>query len=292
MTGFELPWLPAGRIVTIEDRGEFFVRHHRHPDAARPTVLLLHGWTASADLQFVTAYEALAQHCSFVAIDHRGHGRGLRTAEVFRLEDAADDAAEVVRALGIDRVIVVGYSMGGPISLLVAQQHPGLVSGLVMQATALEWHATLRERLTWRLLPMLGVALRSWTSAHFMKRFLERMLAEHHLLARYVPWIRGEIQRADVDSIVQAGRALSRSDARPFASALGLPAAMLVTTRDRLVKPHKQRALAAALGAEAREIAADHLCPWETPDQFASTTVELVALVDASLRASGSSGAG
>ena len=82
MTGFELPWLPAGRIVTIEDRGEFFVRHHRHPDAARPTVLLLHGWTASADLQFVTAYEALAQHCSFVAIDHRGHGRGLRTAEV------------------------------------------------------------------------------------------------------------------------------------------------------------------------------------------------------------------
>ena len=54
---------------------------------------------------------------------------------------------------------------------------------------------------------------------------------------------------------------------------------MLITTHDRLVNPRKQRALAKALGAEVREIATDHLGPWEQPDQFSSATIELLSLV-------------
>ena len=99
-------------------------------------MLLLHGWTASADLQFFTAYRSLAEHFSFVAIDHRGHGRGLRSNIPFELEDAADDAAGLVEALGVCPVITVGYSMGGPISLLFARAHPDLVRAIVVQATA------------------------------------------------------------------------------------------------------------------------------------------------------------
>ena len=136
-----LPWLPEGRIVLLPGRGETFARVHRHADASRPTLLLLHGWTASADLQFFTAYRDLCDHYSVVAIDHRGHGRGIRTAVPFELDDVADDAAALVRALGIDQVVTVGYSMGGPISMLMARRHPELVSGLVVQATALEWRA-------------------------------------------------------------------------------------------------------------------------------------------------------
>jgi hypothetical protein len=55
-----VPWLPEGRLVRVEGRGELFARIHRHTDPDAPVVLLLHGWTASVDLQFVTAYEALA----------------------------------------------------------------------------------------------------------------------------------------------------------------------------------------------------------------------------------------
>ena len=55
-----LPWLPEGRLVRVDGRGELFARIHRHPDPDAPVVLLLHGWTASSDLQFVAAYEALA----------------------------------------------------------------------------------------------------------------------------------------------------------------------------------------------------------------------------------------
>ncbi len=289
----ELPWLPAAEIVTIAGRGEFFVRHHRHADPSRPTVLLLHGWTATADLQFFTGYRALAERFSFVAIDHSGHGRGPRTEAAFSLEDAADDAAAVVRALDVDPVIAVGYSMGGPICLLLARRHPDLVSAVVPQATALEWSASLRERIVWRLmLPMMGTALRSWATARLTKRAVIKMLHDEHHLARYVPWMLGEMRRADVAAIVQAGKALSRFDARPWASSLGVPAAMLVTTSDRLVKPRKQRALAAALGAPIRELAADHFATLEQADEYSDATVALVESVVPAARtaASGASG--
>ncbi len=278
-TAWVLPWLPPGRTLSIAGRGEFYVRHYHHPDPSAPTVLLLHGWTASSDLQFFTAYEGLAATCSFVGVDHRGHGRGLRTPQPFTLEDAADDAAIVLHELGIDSAIVVGYSMGGPISMLLARRHPQLVAGLVVQATALEWNHNWRERLQWKWLPVMGTALRSRFARGFMKRFLEKTLADGHPLEPMVPWLRGESQRADANAVVEAGAALSRYDATPWASALEVPAAMLITTNDRLVRPHKQRALAKALNAQVREMATDHLGPWEAPDQFSSLTVELVGLV-------------
>lgn len=277
-----MPWLPDGKVVAVDGRGEFFVRHHQHADPSAPTALLLHGWTASSDLQFFTAYEALAEVCSFVGIDHRGHGRGLRTPADFTLEDCADDAAAVIRKLEVTGVTAIGYSMGGPISMLLARRHPDLVTGVIMQATALEWNGTLRERLRWRFLPLMGSALRSRVAGRFMKRFLEKMLADGHSLNRFVPWLRGESQRADIGAVTQAGKALGDYNATSWASSLGIPAAMLITTKDRLVPPRKQRALAAALGAPTREIATDHLAPWEAPNQFASATVELLSIVTAS----------
>ena len=116
-----------------------------------------------------------------------------------------------------------------------------------------------------------------------MKRFLEKLLADEHPLESYIPWLRGESQRADIDTVIEAGRALGGYDATEWAPQLGIPAAMLVTTNDRLVKPRKQRALAAALGAQIREIPTDHLGPWESPDQFSSVTAELLSLVEPSI---------
>ena len=82
------PLPPAGRS-TFPD-GE---RHSsascppRPPNA--PTVLLLHGWTATADLNWFGVYETLGRHFRVVAMDHRGHGLGIRTRKPFRLADCA-----------------------------------------------------------------------------------------------------------------------------------------------------------------------------------------------------------
>lgn len=275
----ELPWLPEGRIVQVPGRGEFFVRVHEHDDRDVPTLALFHGWTASADLQFFTAYPALAERYSFVAIDHRGHGRGLRTMQPFSLEVAADDMAAVLGELGIERVTTLGYSMGGPISMLFARQHPRLVEALVVQATALEWHATRHERLTWYGLPFLGATLRSWAFPRYLRRAIARVIPAGHDLEPYLPWILGEMQRGATQSIVEAGRSLSRYDASEWAAGLEVPAGALITTRDRLVRPRKQRELAAALRATVREFHADHFSTMAQHTEYADTTMALLAEV-------------
>lgn len=275
----QLPWLPPGHTMVLEGRGEVFYRHHVHPDPAAPTLLLLHGWTASADLQFFTAYETLADHYSFVAIDHRGHGRGMRATDKFELHDAADDAALLLQGLGIDNVVTVGYSMGGPISLLFARRHPQMVRGLVVEATALEWRGKWYERMEWKTVHILGFLLRSRVYPRWIRSGIRRLLGPDHPMLQYVPWVAAEVHRTDAAAIVQAGQSLSRYDATAWAGQIGKPAASLITTRDRLVWPRKQRALANALNARVVEITDDHLCSWTSPDEFAKATLQLVQYV-------------
>jgi pimeloyl-ACP methyl ester carboxylesterase len=231
----------------------------------------------------VMAYAALAARYTFVGIDDRGHGRGLRSPDPFALEDAADDAAALVRELGLGPVITVGYSMGGPVSMLLARRHPDLVRGLVVQATALHWSTTLRERVLWRVMPVAGSWLRTKAYRRYLNRAVPRLLGIRkrgpvvdHPVQRYIPWLLSEMSRNDPFAMVEAGRALADYDAEPWAGSLGAPAAMLVTTADRLVPPRRQRALAAALGATTRDVAADHFVTLTHPEEYAAATIELI----------------
>jgi pimeloyl-ACP methyl ester carboxylesterase len=265
------PCLPPGRVINLAGRGEVFVRDSGG-GPADPAVLLLHGWTASADLNFFPVYAELAGSYRVIALDLRGHGRGMRSTEPFSLEDCADDAAALLAQLGATPVIVVGYSMGGPVGLLLARRHPGQVAGLVMQATALEWRRTPHERMVWRLLSVLELGLRLGTGAGFVERILRQAIEEAPELDEYRPWLAAEFRRGLARELADAGRALSRYDAQPWAGQLGLPAAMLITTGDRLVRPAKQRELAEALRAHVIEVDADHDLPLVKSDEYARLT--------------------
>jgi pimeloyl-ACP methyl ester carboxylesterase len=265
------PRLPPGRVVNLPGRGEVFVRDSGGAPAD-PAVLLLHGWTASADLNFFPVYAQLAGSYRVIAMDLRGHGRGMRSTEPFSLEDCADDAASLLGQLGAGQAIVVGYSMGGPVGLLMARRHPGRVAALVMQATALEWRQTPHERMVWRLLSVLELGLRLGTGVGFVERVLRQAIEEVPELDVLRPWLAAEFRRGLARELADAGRALSLYDAQPWAGQLGLPAAMLITTRDRLVRPSKQWELAEALRAHVIEIDADHDLPLIKGDEYARLT--------------------
>src|SRR5947209_10089067 len=141
--------MPPARTVRLPDRGEFFLRD---TGGEGPVVILLHGWMASADLNWSSAYGDL-QDAGYrvLAIDHRGHGRGLRAMEPFRLTDCAADAAAVLRRLDAAPAIIVGYSMGGVIAQLMARDHRDVISGLVLSATCQHFQDRQARRI-WKLM--------------------------------------------------------------------------------------------------------------------------------------------
>ena len=58
-------------------------------------------------------------------------------------------------------MIAIGYSMGGPISLLLTRRHPDLVRAIIVQATALTFATSLIDRVRWRTVRLVGPLVRS-----------------------------------------------------------------------------------------------------------------------------------
>jgi pimeloyl-ACP methyl ester carboxylesterase len=275
----ELPWMPDGRIVSVPQRGEFFVRYFEHENANAPVLALLHGWTGNADINFFPVYAELARNYSVLALDHRGHGRGLRTHDRFALEDCADDVVAIMDQLGISSVTAVGYSMGGPIAMLMSKQHSNRVHSLVLCATALEWSAMRSERIRWKIGRVVSPVFRLLTTPRLIDRYIKGKIPRASSAAVLRPWLVSEIRRNDSWTMNQAGRALSKYDARPWAATLGVPTASIVTSHDSLVAPNKQQALAHATQATVIEIDGDHLVNWQKPELFTAAVVDAIRQV-------------
>ncbi len=282
------PGLPVGRVVYVPGRGEMFLREEKGPHGSLP-VLLLHGWTATADITWFAVYPALAAGRTVLAIDHRGHGRGLRAESPFSLEECADDAAALLDLLGIKRVIVAGYSMGGAVAMLMWKRRPDLVGGLVLSGTALEWRSRMRERLLWRLLILLDVGLRVGSGDGFVQRYLREAVAGSPDVGELRAWVGAELKRGHFRDVAAAGRALAKFDARPFARSIDVPCATVVTTSDHLVPPDKQRDLTVAVGAQEFAIRGDHDAPLVRAKDFAAAMSEAVTAV---VQAAGAQAAG
>lgn len=248
-------WLPDGRTMVLPGRGEIFYRDSGAETAKLGTLLLLHGWTVTADLNWAFAYRPFVEAgYRVIAPDHRGHGRGMRAQTPFRLADCAADAAELVVELGAAPVTVIGYSMGGAIAQLLCRQSPRLVEGLVLCATSLHWSGT-RERSVWRAMAAFKWVLQ--VSPHGFYRGLIRRAGERG--PGRAAWALGEFTRGSAVDIPEAGRELGRFDSRPWIRDLRLPISVVIPRQDQLIQPSRQREMAAFLeGATSREVPGDH----------------------------------
>ncbi|HEX7166127.1 MAG TPA: alpha/beta hydrolase [Acidimicrobiales bacterium] len=268
------PPLPPGRELELPGRGRTFVRIADGPGPAAPTVLLLHGWTATADLNWFRCYQPLSRAFRVVAIDHRGHGRGIRSRRPFRLETCADDAAAAAEALGIEKVVAVGYSMGGPIAQLLWKRHRDLVEGLVLCATSRNFGRSMPERAMFAsLLGLSGVArvTPGVVRRQVADRVFERRLSQTPLGA----WASSEIRRHDPATILQAGWSIGSFSSAKWIGEVDVPTSVVVTMQDSVVHPYRQLRLVDEIpGAQAFPVAGDHGACVMSPQRFVPALVD------------------
>ena len=269
--------LPEGRNVKLAGRGTTFVREAGPADA--PTLLLLHGWTANADLNWRESYPTLSKRFHIVAPDQRGHSRGIRDTHAFRLEDCADDAAALIDAMGLEHVVAVGYSMGGPVAQLLWRRHPRVVDALVLCATSRTFNGTRRERAMFGLLSGASATARHMNEAQ-RAALAMRVMARRHLDTPTWSCALKTIASHDWMAIIEAGKALGRFDSRPWASSIDVPTSVVVTTRDRVVPPARQLEMAAAIqGATVHPVSGDHAVCLAHAEEFVPQLLEAVTSV-------------
>jgi len=282
-TPFPTPGLPEGRELDLPGRGTTWIREAAGPPGA-PTLLLLHGWTANSALNWFGTYESLRREFNVVAMDHRGHGQGIRSRRRFKLEDCADDAAAVLEVLGIERAIAVGYSMGGPIAQLLWRRHPKTIEGLVLCATAARFRDRRGERALSGVVTGLSFATRVAPSS-VNRRLSERVLVSKYDTTPLGNWAREQARQNDLRIMLEAGHDVASYDARNWIETVDVPTAVVLTTRDETVPPHRQRQLADAIsGTNVFEVSGRHDMCATRPERFAD--VLLSACQDVAARLS------
>ena len=100
-------------------------------------ILLLHGFTGAKE-DFTEWLDPLAESgWHAVAPDHRGHGSSSKPegAANYSLSILADDCAGLADALGWDRYVLLGHSMGGFVAQLMAFADPARLLGLILMDT-------------------------------------------------------------------------------------------------------------------------------------------------------------
>ncbi len=117
-------WVARGKLrLCVDDIG------------AGPVVLLAHGMWCDAGMFKALATELARDHRVLVP-DLRGHGRSDAPAAPWAIADLAEDLQSIVEQLGVDRLTLAGFSMGGMAAADFALRHADRLNGLALIGTS------------------------------------------------------------------------------------------------------------------------------------------------------------
>lgn len=136
------------RRITARDGLALYVRDYGDPHAPRTPLLCLPGLTRNG-ADFARLAQRLAADRRVVCPDYRGRGRSERDRNWrhYAPQACLDDLAQVMAALGLERVVVLGTSFGGLLAMGLAVLKPGCVAGVILNDIGPEVRAGGLDRL-------------------------------------------------------------------------------------------------------------------------------------------------
>ena len=119
--------MPSAKVGDINM--EYYV------EGTGPPLLMIMGWIGNAGFWGEAFLERLRPHFQIIRLSNRGTGLTDKPGGDYSIRTMAEDAAGLLRELGIERAHVLGISMGGMIAQELALNHPPVVQGLVLGCT-------------------------------------------------------------------------------------------------------------------------------------------------------------
>ncbi len=121
------PKAPITGTVTAVDQ---VVIKYETAGRGEPALVFVHCWTCNRGYWDKQA-EHFARRHQVVRLDLAGHGESGRERKDYRIEAFGGDVAAVVEKLGLKKVILIGHSMGGPVSVEAAKRLGERITGVV-----------------------------------------------------------------------------------------------------------------------------------------------------------------
>ena len=119
----------APKAPTVPSADGISIAYEVHGQGG-PALVLVHGWSCDRGY-WKEQVDDLAQERQVVLVDLAGHGDSGLGRKDYTMASFGADVAAVVDSLKLERVVLVGHSMGGDVIVEAARQLPGKVVGLV-----------------------------------------------------------------------------------------------------------------------------------------------------------------
>jgi pimeloyl-ACP methyl ester carboxylesterase len=168
-------------------------------------------------------------------------------SEHFSIRDCADDVAAVANLLDLVQPIVAGYSMGSIVAQRCWRQHPQRFGGLVLAATTDHFRTTGSERVFHQTMELGMGALRTLSRSKSVN--VAAKAATDVLLdpTDTHQWALQEWRSTSSWAVAQAVASLGRHHSTPWLHQIDVPTSVVVTTKDKVLSPERQRAIAATI---------------------------------------------
>jgi pimeloyl-ACP methyl ester carboxylesterase len=241
---------------------------YREAGSGRP-LLLLHAFPLSSAM-WLDQRNGLSTSARIITPDQRGFGGTPLGDDAPSLDAAADDVAELLDRLDLDKVVLGGLSMGGYVAMAVLRRHSDRVSALILADTKAgadpDAARANRERT--------AAAVESdESSTVLVDEVLPGLLGSTTASSRPLVSgrVRGLVQAAPAAAVAWAQRAMAaRPDSFDTLRSFDRPALVVVGSEDVVAPPTDAQAMADALPQSRLAVVPDagHLTAVETPEAF------------------------
>ncbi len=136
-------------------------------------LILLHGLFGSGD-NWGTVAKHLSQHYQVISVDLRNHGRSPHSASQ-NYSNMADDLLELCDALSLERIHLLGHSLGGKVAMQFATDHPDRLEKLIVADMAMRAYADAHTHL---IDAMMGIDLTTLQSRHEVDKALNNIIPQ------------------------------------------------------------------------------------------------------------------
>lgn len=241
-----------------------------------PPLLLVHAFPLGSAM-WLPQISDLSPAYRVIAPDLRGFGSSTLDEDTPNLDRYADDLAELLDHLGINRVVLGGLSMGGYIAFAFLRRHRLRVSALILADTRPQPDSA-ETRNAREQNAQLALTHGAGTIADLM---LPKLLAPQ-ASTTLQQQIRAIIETNDPQGIAAALRAMAaRPDSTPLLATITVPTLVIVGAEDSLTPPTDARAMCAAIPQSCLvEIpGSGHLTNLETPEAFNTAVTRLLHLI-------------
>jgi pimeloyl-ACP methyl ester carboxylesterase len=205
---------PMSGHVTAEDGVPIVFDAYGEGETA---VVFLHCWACNRSFWREQIEPVAAAGYRVVAIDFPGHGDSGAERARWSIGGLGGDVRMVADDLGLERMLLVGHSMGGPVALEAARRLPGRVTGVICVDTLHDVEFEWPEGMTEQMVGRLEADLRAG-----MEGFVPQLFRDDADPA-LVRWVIDEGVASDQRAIVSLMRAFEEWDPREALGEAGVP---------------------------------------------------------------------